>query len=221
LAGFEALVRWQRGEELVSAEEIIPLAEETGLIVPIGEWVLRSACRAAMEWADVPVSVNVSSVQLRSTDFPATVAAALAATGLPPRRLMLEITESVLMQDVERTAGQLAELKSLGVRIAIDDFGTGHSSLQYLHRLPIDTLKIPKPFVDELATDRGQGVLARAILDLARSFGLEVIAEGIEVDAQRDRLIGLGCPAGQGFLFARPLAFPALEQLVAPRARAA
>jgi diguanylate cyclase (GGDEF)-like protein len=212
----EALLRWRhprRGN--VPPLEFVPLAEETGLIVPLGSWVLEAACRAATEWDDVPVSVNVSSVQLRSSHFPATVEAALAAASLAPERLILEITETMLVQDVERTAAQLAELKRLGVRIAIDDFGTGHSSLQYLQRLPIDTLKIPKPFVDELASELGEGVLARAILDLARSFGLQVIAEGIEVEAQRDRLAGLGCAAGQGFLFARPLAPEALVLLLA------
>jgi EAL domain-containing protein (putative c-di-GMP-specific phosphodiesterase class I) len=212
----EALLRWNhplRGA--IAPLEFVPLAEETGLIVPLGSWVLETACRAAAEWDDVPVSVNVSTVQLRSSSFPATVEAALAAAALPPRRLILEITESMLVEDVERTAVHLAELKRLGVRIAVDDFGTGHSSLQYLQRLPIDTLKIPKPFVDELADDTGEGVLARAILDLARSFGLQVIAEGIEVEAQRDRLIGLGCVAGQGYLFARPLAPDALDLLLA------
>jgi diguanylate cyclase (GGDEF)-like protein len=221
----EALLRWRHPHrDGITPAEFVPLAEETGLIVPIGAWVLEAACREAATWTEVPVSVNVSSVQLRSTNFPATVAAALAATGLPPERLILEITESVLVHDVERTARQLAELKALGVRIAIDDFGTGHSSLAYLQRLPIDTLKIPKPFVDELAAASGEGVLARAILDLARSFGLRVIAEGIEVEAQRERLLGLGCPSGQGFLFARPLAPDALAYLVAGpelRARAA
>jgi EAL domain-containing protein (putative c-di-GMP-specific phosphodiesterase class I) len=206
----EALLRWQhpvRG--LVGPAEFVPLAEETGLIVPIGAWVLEAACRAAATWPSLRVSVNVSCAQLRSADFPATVAASLAATGLPGDRLILEITESVLVQDVAHTVDQLAELKALGVRIAIDDFGTGHASLQYLQRLPIDTLKIPKPFIDELGS-AGDAVLVRAILDLARSFGLSVIAEGIEQEVQRERLLGLDCTAGQGFLFARPVP---LEQL--------
>ena len=206
----EALLRWQhpvRG--LVGPAEFVPLAEETGLIVPIGAWVLEAACRAAATWPSLRVSVNVSCAQLRSADFPATVAASLAATGLPGDRLILEITESMLVQDVAHTVGQLAELKALGVRIAIDDFGTGHASLQYLQRLPIDTLKIPKPFIDELGS-AGDAVLVRAIIDLARSFGLSVIAEGIELEVQRERLLGLDCTAGQGFLFARP---DPLEQL--------
>jgi diguanylate cyclase (GGDEF)-like protein len=215
----EALLRWNhptRGE--VMPADFVPLAEETGLIVPIGGWVLESACRAATAWVDLPVSVNVSSVQLRSTEFPGTVAAALAASGLAPGRLILEITETVLVQDVERTARQLMEIKHLGVRIAIDDFGTGHSSLQYLQGLPIDWLKIPKPFVDELASEGGEGVLARAILELGRSFGLQVIAEGIEVEAQSERLQGFGCSVGQGFLFARPLTPEALERIAGPGA---
>jgi diguanylate cyclase (GGDEF)-like protein len=213
----EALIRWRhpvRGD--VAPMAFIPLAEETGLIVPIGAWVLRAACRAAVEWEELPVSVNVSSVQLRATDFPAVVARTLRESGLAPRRLILEITESVLVQDVERTALQLDELKTLGVRIAIDDFGTGHSSLQYLQGLPIDWLKIPKPFIDELAND-GEGVLARAILELGRSFGLQVIAEGIEVSAQSERLQGFGCSVGQGFLFAHPLTPDELERLAGAR----
>jgi diguanylate cyclase (GGDEF)-like protein len=222
LIAVEALLRWRHPTRgIVAPLDFIPLAEETGLIVPIGAWVLEAACRAAATWSDAPVSVNVSSVQLGAMSFPATVATALAATGLPPHRLILEITESVLVRNVESTAEQLAELKGLGVRIAIDDFGTGHSSLQYLQRLPIDTLKIPKPFVDELAAAGSEGVLARAILDLARSFGLDVIAEGIEVEPQRARLMELGCRAGQGFLFARPLTPEALLELSCGSARAA
>jgi diguanylate cyclase (GGDEF)-like protein len=216
----EALLRWRhpsRGD--VGPAAFVPLAEETGLIVPIGTWVLETACRAAAGWDAIPVTVNVSSVQLRSPDFARTVATALAAAGLPAERLILEITESVLMTDVERTAGLLAELKALGVRIAIDDFGTGHSSLHYLQQLPLDMLKIPKTFVDELAEDGG-GVVARAILDLGRSFGLQVIAEGIEVEPQRQRLLELDCSIGQGFLFARPLAPGAVGRLAAAVSRA-
>ncbi len=192
----EALLRWKH-----PPLDFIPLAEETGLIVPIGAWVMETACRTALGWP-VPVTVNVSSVQLRNAEFVQTVARALGE--LPPERLVIEITESVLMSDVKRTAAMLRELKALGVRIAIDDFGTGHSSLQYLHELPLDKLKIPKPFIDELDTD-GAGALARAIIDLGRSLGLEVIAEGIETERQRERLRALGCTVGQGFLFARPL----------------
>jgi diguanylate cyclase (GGDEF)-like protein len=210
----EALLRWRhprRGE--IAPGEFVGLAEETGLIVPIGTWVLETACRTAAGWPGTPVTVNVSSVQLRSAEFPATVAAALDAAGLPADRLILEITESVLMIDVDRTAGLLAELQALGVRIAIDDFGTGHSSLQYLQQLPLDTLKIPKTFIDGLQGDGGGGVVARAVIDLARSFDLKVIAEGIESECQRDRLLELGCSIGQGFLFSRPLAPEALERL--------
>ena len=192
----EALLRWK-----YPPLDFIPLAEETGLIVPIGAWVMETACRTALDWP-VPVTVNVSSVQLRNAEFVQTVARALGE--LPPERLVIEITESVLMTDVKRTAAMLRELKALGVRIAIDDFGTGHSSLQYLHELPLDKLKIPKPFIDELDTG-GAGVLARAIIDLGRSLGLDVIAEGIETERQRERLRALGCTVGQGFLFARPL----------------
>jgi diguanylate cyclase (GGDEF)-like protein len=213
LRAAEALARWTHPVHgNVTPGEFIPLAEETGLIVPLGSWVLRAACRAAAGWADVPVTVNVSSVQLRSAEFVETVADALCASGLPAERLIIELTESVLMTDVKRTAALLRELKALGVRIAIDDFGTGHSSLQYLQQLPLDTLKIPKPFIDELEVDEG-GVLARAILDLGRSFDLQVIAEGIETERQRERLRELGCTTGQGFLFARPMPAGALAEL--------
>jgi len=217
LRAAEALLRWchpVRGE--MTPAEFIPLAEETGLIVPIGSWVLEAACRAAAGWRDIPVTVNVSSVQLRCTEFPGEVASILEAAGLTADRLILEITESVLMTDVQRTASLLAELKELGVRIAIDDFGTGHSSLQYLQQLPLDTLKIPKPFIDELASKDGDGVLARAILELGRSFDLHVIAEGIELESQREALLRLGCSAGQGYLFARPLTLDALKRLAGP-----
>ena len=200
----EALCRWT-----LPPLEFIPLAEETGLIVPLGAWVLEEACRTAASWpGDLAVTVNVSSVQLRSAEFVATVAGALERGGLSANRLVLELTETVLMTDFKRTAGRLRELQALGVRIAIDDFGTGHSSLQYLQALPLDTLKIPKPFIDTL--DSGGGALARAIVDLGRSFGLTVVAEGIETEAQRDALRALGCTRGQGYLFARPLSAEAL-----------
>ena len=200
----EALCRWT-----LPPLEFIPLAEETGLIVPLGAWVLEEACRTAASWpGDLSVNVNVSSVQLRSNEFVATVAGALERGGLSPHRLVLELTETVLMTDFKRTAGLLRELQTLGVRIAIDDFGTGHSSLQYLQALPLDTLKIPKPFIDTL--DSGGGALAQAIVDLGRSFGLTVVAEGIETEAQREALRALGCTRGQGYLFARPLSAEAL-----------
>jgi EAL domain-containing protein (putative c-di-GMP-specific phosphodiesterase class I) len=147
-------------------------------------------------------------VQLRAAEFVTTVAEALAEAGLPAGRLILELTESVLMEDVQRSAERLRALQALGVRVAIDDFGTGHSSLEYLHQLPLDTLKIPKPFVDTLG--EGGGELARAIVDLGRSFGLTVVAEGIETQAQREALCALGCTRGQGYLFARPLSAEAL-----------
>ena len=217
LRAAEALLRWDHPRNgNVSPGEFIPLAEESGLIVGIGAWVLEEACRTAAEWDHgLPVTVNVSSVQLRSDAFLDTVEAALVNSGLPAQRLTIEITETVLMADVGRTAALLRSLKELGVRIAIDDFGTGHSSLQYLQQLPLDTLKIPKPFIDELDAPDGEGVLARAILELGRSFDLHVIAEGIETERQRTRLRELGCTRGQGFLFARPLPPEALAGLAA------
>jgi EAL domain-containing protein (putative c-di-GMP-specific phosphodiesterase class I) len=219
-------VRWRHPRRgLVQPGDFIELAEETRLIVPIGRWVLREACRQAAGWPGdghghrLSVCVNLSAEQLQHSGIVDEVADALALSGLDPRRLVLEITETVLMQDTEATIEKLLELKRLGVRLAVDDFGTGYSSLQYLKRFPIDILKIAKSFVDGLGGARDDAALARAIVDVANSFQLQVVAEGIEETAQSERLIELGCAMGQGFHFARPLELAALEDLLsAPEA---
>jgi diguanylate cyclase (GGDEF)-like protein/PAS domain S-box-containing protein len=211
LIGCEALLRWERPEVgLVAPGDFIPLAEETGLIVPIGAWALSEACRQTLPLlalaGDRPfgVSVNLSARQLNDPDLLTTVRGALAETGFPAPRLCLEITESALMSDPRAALPILEELKSLGVRLAVDDFGTGYSSLSYLKRFPVDVLKIDRSFVDGIASDPDDEAIAQAVIALARSLRLEVVAEGIETAEQLQALHRLGCGGGQGFLFGRP-----------------
>lgn len=209
LAGCEALIRWrhpQRG--LVEPDQFIPLAEELRLIVPIGDWVIRESLRAARRWRDaghpLPVSVNLSSLQFRERGFTAKVAAALAETSLPGEVLEVEITERMLMDDLDAVRATLVALKALGVRVAIDDFGTGYSSLGHLNQLPIDRIKIDRSFVHGLPDHAGNAAIARAIVTLAASLEIEVIAEGVERADQRDFLLALGCTRMQGMLFGAP-----------------
>jgi EAL domain-containing protein (putative c-di-GMP-specific phosphodiesterase class I) len=212
---FEALVRWvhpTRG--LVPPMEFIPIAEETGLIVPLGRWILREACTQARRWqqtgcqgleaAQIGVTINLSARQLQQNELPDDVRAALEVSGLAPESLTLEMTESMLIDDSEATLGRLRALKALGVRLAIDDFGTGYSSLAYLERFPVDLLKIDRSFVDKIGLGDTESPLARAILGLGRELGMRVVAEGIETEAQWTRLRELGCEFGQGFYLARP-----------------
>ena len=218
--GVEALVRWNHPTRgLLSPIEFIPIAEETGAIVPLGAWVLGEACRQTVAWrasheaaAHLGVSVNLSTRQLLEPDLVTQVRETLEDSGLEPAALTLELTEGSLMQDVEQTVGTLRELKALGVRLAIDDFGTGSSSLGYLQRFPIDALKIDKSFVDGIATDDSEDpALVRAIVQMASTLSLDTIAEGIEGADQLDELRSAGCRTGQGYLFARPLQADALE----------
>jgi diguanylate cyclase (GGDEF)-like protein len=212
IAGVEALVRWQhpvRG--LVVPDEFIALAEETGLILPLGQWVLQTACAQLTRWAGQPqmahltVAVNVSARQFHQRDFVNQVLAVLANTGANPQRLKLELTESVLVANVEDVIAKMNALKALGVGFTLDDFGTGYSSLSYLKRLPLNELKIDQGFVKEILLDPNDAAIARMVVALADSLGLVVIAEGVETEAQRDFLADLGCHAYQGFLFGHPL----------------
>jgi EAL domain-containing protein (putative c-di-GMP-specific phosphodiesterase class I) len=211
ITGVEALVRWEHPTRGVLAPgAFIDLAEESGLIVGIGREVLRRACADAMSWPDGPsgpldIAVNLSVRQLQHEDVVRDVTEVLVSTGLPPSRLTLEITESVLVADPRAAAEVLTELKRLGIRIAIDDFGTGYSSLSYLHRFPVDTLKIDKSFVDPLDTPGAELALLQAIVGLAGTLELSVVAEGIEQPSQWISLQELGCGLGQGYLFARPM----------------
>ena len=211
ISGFEALVRWrhpQRG--LVPPNSFIPLAEEIGLIVPIGEWVIRQACATASRWpSHLHVAVNISAVQFRQPGLTEVIVSALASTGLDPRRLEIEITESVLIQDRDAALTILHQLRALGIRIAMDDFGTGYSSLTYLQCFPFDKIKIDRSFVSGVGSDAGSLSIVRAVAALARGMGMTTIAEGVETGEQRDRIAAEGCTEMQGYLFSRPL--PAAE----------
>jgi diguanylate cyclase (GGDEF)-like protein len=217
----EALVRWRRpGHGLVSPLEFIPLAEQAGVIASLGAFVLREACAEAQTWADagigdVPVTVNVSARQLLDAEFERTVEAALEHTGLDPSRLVVEVTESSVMHQPNATIPRLDRLSETGVRMALDDFGEGYSSLGHLRDLPIDILKIARPFVRELSADSNDPALVRGIIELARSLGLQLIAEGIESPEQQAILRAFGCQLGQGFLFSRPLESEELRAVLA------
>jgi diguanylate cyclase (GGDEF)-like protein/PAS domain S-box-containing protein len=213
ILGTEALLRWHHPlHGLLPPAEFIPLAEETGLIVPIGRWVLEQACRQTHAWhqqfpdqTPLTISINLSGHQLAHDQLVADVKAVLDSTGIDPDTVVLELTETVLMNDVDIVKTKLAELKNLGVRIAIDDFGTGYSSLAYLQQFPVDILKIDRAFVEAASTDTAGGqALVKAIIDLGASLDLATIAEGIETQDQADLMLTLGCPTGQGFLYARP-----------------
>lgn len=209
--GFEALVRWNhptRGR--VSPAEFIPLAEETGLILSLGEWVMREACRHAASWPDgMSVAVNVSPKQFTYPGLASTILQALSTTGLEPQRLELEITESIFIADVEKTMATLHGLRNLGVRIALDDFGTGYSSLSYLRSFPFDKVKIDRSFVEDLGTDGSGHAVIRAITALADALGMETLAEGVEEMAQFEVLAREGCQYIQGYMFSKPI--PASE----------
>ena len=212
MAGVEALVRWQHPSRgLLPPAQFIPLAEDSGLVVALGRWVLDEALARAAEWQKVlgqgrwlTLGVNVSPQQLREEAWADEVAAALAAAGLPGERLVLEITESTLMEDTEVSMRRLSKLRALDVRLAVDDFGTGYSSLAYLRRMPVDFLKIDKAFVDGVTGDAHESALARAVVKLSHTLGLAAVAEGIEHRAQLDVLRSLGCEYGQGLLLAPP-----------------
>ncbi|MDB5895702.1 MAG: sensor-containing diguanylate cyclase/phosphodiesterase, partial [Rhodoferax sp.] len=226
ITGVEALVRWrhpQRG--MVSPADFIPMAEQTGLILPLGQWVLETACRQLAAWAGSPatarltMSVNVSARQLRQTDFVVQVLAVLADTGADPARLKIELTESMLLTDVEEVIDKMTELKAHGVGFSLDDFGTGYSSLAYLKRLPLDQLKIDQSFVRDILANPNDAAIARTILALAHSLDLAAVAEGVETQGQRDFLAGNGCQAFQGYLFGRPGPVEALTPLIDGLAR--
>lgn len=225
LLGMEALVRWMHPRlGLLSPIKFIPLAEETDLIVPLGDWILREACRQMTVWRneyedqlDVSLTVNISIRQFQQAELVDMVSRALRISGLPPNSLILEITESFMMQDTEATIAKLHELKKLGVRLAIDDFGTGYSSLSYLQRFPIDILKIDKSFVDKLGNGNEGNAVARAIIMMGDSLNLKTIAEGIEHSEQIDTLQKLGCEAGQGFHFAKPLTVGDMDEFLLNR----
>jgi diguanylate cyclase (GGDEF)-like protein/PAS domain S-box-containing protein len=221
LAGVEALVRWHHPVEgLVGPDTFIPIAEATGLIVPLGRWIIRQAVRQLAQWhthnpdtTHLRMSINVSGRQFQQPGLVEEVTAMLAETGVDPASIVLEITESMLMQDVDQTARTLQALRDLGVRVAVDDFGTGYSSLSYLKRFPVDILKVDRSFVG--GHNAGDTTLADAVLGLGRALQLQTVAEGIETDTQWSTMRDLGYDYGQGFLFARPAAAVQIDQLMA------
>ena len=204
----------------MSPAEFIPLAEETGLILPLGHWVLETACAQLAKWAvqtntaHLSLAVNVSANQLHQADFVNQVLAVLGSTGANPQRLKLELTESLLVSNVENTIAKMAALKVHGVSFSLDDFGTGYSSLSYLKRLPLDQLKIDQSFVRDILIDPNDAAIAKMVIALAESLGLTVIAEGVEIEAQRDFLALLGCHAYQGYLYSRPLPLEEFDEFV-------
>ncbi len=224
IVGTEALVRWQDGSRLVMPGDFIPLAERTGLIGAISEWVISEACRQSREWRDAGLDLYVS-VNLPPAFWEPTamreVLRTIESFGLAPDRMMIEITESAFMNAPQRNEPVLAELHRRGLQLAIDDFGTGHSSLARLSQMAVTTLKIDRSFVSDLPGDHGAGVLVSTIIKLAEGLGLQPMAEGIETEEQRAFLIEQGCRLGQGYLFSRPVPAERIEPLVRGLADAA
>jgi EAL domain-containing protein (putative c-di-GMP-specific phosphodiesterase class I) len=212
VTGVEALVRWRHPSRgMVPPTQFIALAEETGLILPLGQWVLETACDQLVAWAARPetagltMAVNVSARQFRHTEFVQQVLAILDHTGADPRKLKLELTEGLLVDNVDDTIAKMTSLKARGISFSLDDFGTGYSSLYYLKRLPLDQLKIDQSFVKDAITNPNDATIVRTIIALGQSLGLSVIAEGVETQDQRDFLARHQCDAYQGYLFSRPL----------------
>jgi diguanylate cyclase (GGDEF)-like protein len=215
ISGFEALIRWNHPRQgLVGPATFIPLAEEIGFIVPMGEWVIRQACATAAQWpADLHVAVNISAAQFRSPGLMQVIIGALATSGLHPTRLEIEITETVLLHNKEATLAVLHQLRALGVRIALDDFGTGYSSLTYLQCFPFDKIKIDRSFVKDITENAGSLNIVRAVAALAKDMGMTATAEGVETCEQLDKITSEGCTEMQGFLFSRPLPAGEIERL--------
>jgi diguanylate cyclase (GGDEF)-like protein len=203
VSGFEALLRWRHPDAgIIPPQQFIPIAEETGLIGPIGDWVLREACATVASWpGEMRVAVNLSPAQFKNRDLVATVALALRDAGLAPDRLELEITETVMLQDTDATVATLHKLQELGVRIAMDDFGTGYSSLSYLRRFPFDRIKIDQSFVREMCHEQDCGAIVRAVAGLSNELGMATTAEGVETREQLDAVMQAGCTEVQGYLF--------------------
>jgi len=220
IKGMEALIRWKHPEMgFVSPAQFIPVAEESGLILDIGRWVLETACRQCkprLENHSLRIAVNLSGNQFQGGDLAGQIKNLLQETAFPPECLELEITESLLMKNVESTLKQLKEFKAMGITLAIDDFGTGYSSLAYLKQFPVDVLKIDRLFVREVATNPADAEIASTIIKMAHQLKLKVLAEGVETQDQLDTLHRLGCEEFQGFLFSRPVPMSDFEKLLAP-----
>jgi diguanylate cyclase (GGDEF)-like protein len=219
ISGFEALIRWNHPEQgVIPPASFIPLAEETGLIVQVGEWVIRQACATAAQWpGDLSIAVNISAAQFRNPGLLQVIVGALATSGLDPTRLEIEITETVLLQNRETTLAVLRQLRELGIRIAMDDFGTGYSSLTYLQCFPFDKIKIDRSFVKDITENTGSLNIVRAVAALAKGMGMTATAEGVETSEQLDRITSEGCTEMQGFLFSRPVPASEIERLFLSR----
>ena len=211
ITGVEALLRWHHPDRgLIPPSQFIPIAEESGLIVPIGQWVLLEACRQARAWLDaglppVRVAVNVSALQFMAKDFLLCVRAVLISTGVDPHNLELELTETVLMQDAEAAVDKLHALKAIGVQLAVDDFGIGYSSFSYLRRFPLDALKVDRTFIKDISADAGAATIVTAMINIGTSLNHRVIAEGVETREQLHFLQKQGCTEGQGYFFCHPV----------------
>jgi EAL domain-containing protein (putative c-di-GMP-specific phosphodiesterase class I) len=219
--GAEALIRWLHPERgLLSPAQFIPLAEELGLILPLGQWVLETACAQLKAWEngvltrDIVLSVNVSAKEFHQVDFAAQIKAILQRYAIDPARLKLELTESLLLDSTEDAITLMNTLKDMGVRFCLDDFGTGYSSLNYLKRLPIDQIKIDQSFVRDIATDSSDKIIVHTIIVMAQSLGISVIAEGVETEEQYLLLLGSGCNEYQGYLFGKPMPIKQFEGLL-------
>jgi EAL domain-containing protein (putative c-di-GMP-specific phosphodiesterase class I) len=214
ITGAEALVRWRRsGREMVPPSDFVRIAEESGLIVPMGRWILHEACERAAAWhgaggRSISVSVNLSSLELQQPEFIANVKSTLVETSLPASCLQFELTEGVLMHDIEGVNAILKELQGMGIHIAVDDFGTGYSSLSYLHQFPVDILKIDQTFVQQITERSGDSALVSTIIAMGKTLHCLVVAEGVETEEQRLYLVSQGCDEAQGFLFSRPVTGP-------------
>ena len=219
ISGFEALIRWNHPEQgLVSPATFIPLAEEIGFIVPLGEWVIRQACLTAAQWPEhLHIAVNISAAQFRGSSLMPVIVNALGSSGLHPTRLEIEITETVLLHDREATLAVLHQLRALGVRIAMDDFGTGYSSLTYLQCFPFDKIKIDRSFVKDITENTGSLYIVRAVAALANGMGMAATAEGVETTEQLAKIAAEGCTEMQGYLFSKPLPVREIERLFLPR----
>jgi len=223
LTGFEALVRWQHPERgLVMPNEFIPMAEDTGLIAPIGHWVLHEACRQVKAWQDqfgcglsLSVNVNLSGKQFSQADLIEQISSVLEQTGLEAHHLKLEITETAVMEKAEAATAMLGQLRDIGVKLHIDDFGTGYSSLSYLHRFPVDVLKIDRSFVSRMGLGDGNFEIVQTIIQLAHNLGMEVTAEGVETAEQMDQLRALRCEYGQGYYFSPAVDAERAKQMIA------
>jgi EAL domain-containing protein (putative c-di-GMP-specific phosphodiesterase class I) len=215
--GFEALTRWRHPTKgMIPPAVFIPVAEDSGLILPLGTWALIEACEQAAHWPDhLKIAVNLSPVQFSTPNLFGVIESTLAKTKLAPHRLELEITERIFMEESEKTLTTLHRLKQLGVRIALDDFGTGYSSLSYLRSFPFDKIKVDRTFVSDLAEGTENVVIVQAVVSIARALGMTTTAEGVDTPGQRDFLKALGCDEAQGYLFSAPVALERVPEIIA------